>query len=138
MGARGPIRLGKQYVIIYSHNLRGSHNSAKKAELTFRFHEKKIWAVCFQETQKHGGDMQGNEGHAFLEHGLAEKVCRRESQDLAIALRPDARRAWERAVPQRLTSGPRILATRLIAVDPAKRPLTIFPRGCVCSGQRPA
>jgi len=69
--------------------------------------------------------VQENEGHAFLEHGSAEKECRRGSQGVAIALSLDARRAWERAGSQRPTSGPRILTTRLVAVDPAKRPLTI-------------
>ena len=66
------------------------------------------------------------QGYTFLGHGLAEKECRRGSQGVAIVLCPYARRAWERAGSQRLTFGPRILATRLIVVDPTKRPLTIF------------
>ena len=70
--------------------------------------------------------MHRNEGFTFLEHGLAEKVCHRGSQGVAIVLSPDARKAWERAGSLRMTFGERILATRLIVLDSQKRPLTIF------------
>ena len=80
----------------------------------------------FQETYKAGSDVRENEGITFLEHGLATKVCPRGSQGVAIALGPEARKAWERAGSLRLTFGPRILATRPTAVDQRRRPVSLF------------
>lgn len=117
--------LSKQYFSILTQNLRG-FNSAKEAELILRLTERQIWAACLQETWRHGNGVHRNEGFTFLEHGLAEKVCHHGSQGVAIALSPDARKAWERAGSQRLTFGDRILATRLIVLDSQKRSLTIF------------
>ena len=51
----------------------------------------------FQETSKAGSDVRGTEGLTFLETGLAAKVRPRGSQGAAIALGPEARKAWERA-----------------------------------------
>ena len=59
----------------------------------------------FQETWKAGSEVRGNEGITFLEHGLETKVCLRGSQGVAVALRPEARKAWERAGSLRLTFG---------------------------------
>ena len=125
MGHRGPTLPSKQYVSILSQNLRGL-NDDKEAELILRLTERKVWAACLQETWKHGDSVHRNEGFTFLEHGLAEKVCHRGSQGVAIVLSPDAREVWERAGSLRMTFGERILATRLIVLDSQKRPLTIF------------
>jgi len=98
MGPRGSTLPSKQYVSILSQNLRG-FNSAKEAELILRLTERQIWAACLQETWRHGDDVHGNEGFTFLVHGLAEKVCRRGSQGVAIALSPDPTRAARAAHP---------------------------------------
>ena len=78
-----------------------------------------------KETWMHGDNAQEGEGHMFPGHVLAEKECRCWSRGSAVALSPDARRAWERADSKRLTFGPCIPATRRIADGPTKRPLTI-------------
>ena len=70
--------------------------------------------------------MHKNDGFTFLEYRLAEKVCRHGSQGAAIALSPDARKAWERAESQRRTFSERILVTRFIVLDAQKRLLTTF------------
>ena len=70
--------------------------------------------------------MRWNEGITLLERGLATKVCPRGSQGVAIALGPKARKAWKRAGSLRLTSGPRILATRPTITDQHRRPVSLF------------
>ena len=80
----------------------------------------------FQETWKAGSEVRENKGITVLEHGLATKVCPRGSLGVAIALGPEARKAWERAGSLRLTFGPRILATRLTTVDQHRRPVSLF------------
>ena len=78
-----------------------------------------------QETWKAGGEVLENKGITFLEHGLATKVCPRGSQGVAMALGPEARKAWERAGSLRLAFGPRILATRLTIMDQRRRQVTL-------------
>ena len=80
----------------------------------------------FRETWKAGSEVRKSEGITFLEHGLATKVCPRESQGVAIALGPEARKACERAGSLRLTFGPQILATRLTIMDQHRRPVGLF------------
>ena len=79
-----------------------------------------------QETWKAGSEVRESEGITLLEHGLATKVFPRGSQGVTTALRPEARRAWERAGSLRLTFGPRILATRLTSMDQHRRPFSLF------------
>ena len=80
----------------------------------------------FQETWKTGSEVRENEGITFLEQGLATKVCPCGSQGVAAALGPEARKARERAGSLRLTSGSRILATRLTIMDQHKSPVSLF------------
>ena len=80
----------------------------------------------FREMWKAGSEVRENQGITFLEHGLATKVCPRGSQGVAIALGPEARKAWERAGSLRITFGPRILATRLTIMDQRRRPVSFF------------
>ena len=72
-----------------------------------------------------GARGRGVHRRAFRKHFLPEKECRRGSRGVAIALSRGARRAWEQEGSQRLTSGPRYLATRLIAIDPRQDHLPI-------------
>ena len=70
--------------------------------------------------------MWENEGITLLEHGLATTVFPRGSKGVAIALGPEARKAWKRAGSLRLAFGPRILATRLTIMEQYKRPVSLF------------
>ena len=80
----------------------------------------------FQETWKAGSEVRENKGIAFLERGLATELCPCGSQGVAIALGPEARKAWEQAGSLRLALGPRILATRFTIMDQQKRPVSLF------------
>ena len=53
----------------------------------------------FQKTWKAGRKVRENEGKGitFLEHGLATRARPCASEGVAIALGPEARKAWERA-----------------------------------------
>ena len=130
--ARGEMRsrdlpqLSEQYVSIIPQNLRGLKKMGKEADIILRIKERRLFAAMSQETWKADSEVRENEGIAFLEQGLATKVCPCGSQGVAIALGPEARKAWERAGSLRLTFGPRILATRLTIVDQHRRPVSLF------------
>ena len=94
--------------------------------IILRIKERGLFAAMFQGTWKAGSEVRENEGITFLEHGLVTKVCPRGSQGVAIALGPEARKAWERTGSLRLAFGPRILATRLTIMDQHKLPVSLF------------
>ena len=75
------------------------------AEIILRIKERRLFAAMFQGTWKAGSEVWENEGITFLEHGLVTKVYPRGSQGVAIALEPEARKAWERAGSLRITFG---------------------------------
>ena len=113
--ARGEMRshdlpqLSKQYVSILPQNLRGLKKTSKEAEIILRIKERRLLAAIGQETWKAGREVRENEGITFIEHELATKVCPCGSQGAAIALGPEAMKAWERAGSLSLAFGPRIL-----------------------------
>ena len=126
--SRDFFQLSNQYVSILYQNLRSLKKTGKEAENIFRI--KGLFAAMFQETWKAGSEVRENEGITFLvldlEHGLATKVCPCGSQGVAIALGPEARKAWERADSLRITFGSQILATRLTIMDQQRRPVRLF------------
>ena len=75
----------------------------KEAEIILRIKERRLFAAMSQETLKAGSEVRENEGVTFLEHGLATKVYPCGSQGVAIALGPEARKAWEREGSLRIT-----------------------------------
>jgi exonuclease III len=84
------------------------------------------WAVGLQETWRTGDAIEEHRGYTILTHGPKQKLCRRGSLGVAIALGRDARQAWEKAGSQVLFYGPRIIATRLELQDTYGKTFNIF------------
>jgi exonuclease III len=118
--------LSELTINIFSQNVRGLQRDEYVEESTRWMAQNNAFVTCMQETWKLGDTLEETNSMLIMNHGPKEKLCKRGSLGVAIALSPDARKAWERAGSQRLYFGLRIIATRLRIIDNASRPLMIF------------
>ncbi len=122
--------------IYHAPNLFG-FDEDKEEEIEMRMLQRNLWAATLQETWRIGETTPENGGLILIHYGLSVKPCKRGALGVAIILSSEARKAWERAGSRIICFGPWILATRLrLHGTSRRRPLTFFPRECVCARQR--
>ena len=101
----------------YSQNCRGIKTDARLAELLDCLVRVQAFVAFLQETWRSGREQFVQDGWTFL--GSAPDVQQgRGSAGVAIALSPHATAAWKAANCEWHTSGPRVIAARLLALDP--------------------
>jgi hypothetical protein len=82
---------------IFSQNVRGLQRDEYVEEATRWMARSKAFVACWQETWKLGDTIEETNSITVLNHGPKEKLCKRGSLGVAIALGPEARQAWELA-----------------------------------------
>ena len=110
----------------YSQNCRGIKTDARLAELLDCLARVQAFVAFLQETWRTGQEQFVQDGWTFL--GSAPDVQQgRGSAGVAIALSPHATAAWKAANCEWHASGPRVIAARLLALDPSSgRTVGIF------------
>ena len=119
-------KLRESHVRILSNNQRGMSKDAQIEQVLAWFDNVNAYAAGLQETWKLGDETEVNNGRIILNHGPKNKLCNRGSLGVSIVLSLPAVLAWERAASQRMTFGPRIIATRLHIEDRRGQLLKIF------------
>ena len=114
---------------IISQNLRGLKSDARLEELFLALKLRDIFAVCVQETWRHGQQTLEHGECLLILSGLPENQMRsnRGEQGVGIVLSPQAVSAWEEGGKILHDDfGGRMIAIRLIVNDAKKRSVGLF------------
>jgi hypothetical protein len=106
-------KLSDSFKTILQNNVRGIVKDGEMEECVLMLKKSKAWVGTLQETWIVGNSVVEHDDWFFIHHGPKEKLCRRGSLGVSIALSKDAKKAWEQAGCTQMYFGLRILATRL-------------------------
>jgi len=116
----------RRYIDIGGQNAEGFKSEEKWEELAMKVRRWKMFAVCIQETWRHGDCQLESHGVYFIGHGYAEPKCSRGSGGVGIMLSEEAKEAWIAAGSVVLHFGSRIMAIRLTLMDARDRAVELM------------
>ena len=116
----------RRYIDIGGQNAEGFKSEEKWEELAMKVRRWKMFAVCIQETWRHGDCQLESHGVYFIGHGYAEPKCLRGSGGVGIMLSEEAKEAWIAAGSVVLHFGSRIMAIRLTLMDARDRAVELM------------
>ena len=119
-------QLRESSILILGQNTRGLTKDEHVEEFYLWFKKLKAWAATIQESWRLKDTIEEHDEMILINHGPPEKLCKRGSLGVAIALGKAARKAWEQAGSVILHFGLRILAIRLLALDPKGKEVKLF------------
>ena len=108
-------QLRESSLLILGQNTRGLTKDEHVEEFYLWFKKLQAFAATVQESWRLKDTIEEHDEIILINHGPPEKLCKRGSLGVAIALGKEARKAWEQAGSVILHFGLRILAIRLFS-----------------------